>query len=408
MDTYKQAVTITSQLYFCSSPIRLDTYNRCQFGCAYCFSRNRQSDITDRSIVKASHMAFEKRLTRINRGEISSALDEFLERRVPIQLGGLFDPFSPIEAVERETLRVMQCLRDFQYPTLISTKGSIFTRKEYIEVLKEMNVHIRISAAGVAERFRSGIDIGCDSFPNVLNRIKFLSGLGLSVSLRIQPVIPGFENDALSMTEQAGKAGVSHVSYEYLKVTSESRDRELRQVYRSTGINIWDKMNTIGLTKVGRDYTLIRSAKWDFLLSAKKLCVELGIRFGAGDTEFIHLSDGSGCCNSSEFFLKDSNQFRTNFVGVLSKKQNASTVRFDDLKNEWIPQNNVHRYLTTNSRSRDTIRNYPSLLSLMSYRWNGGKGPYSPAFFYGVSWSGEYDNEGYKIYHFQNPFENQL
>ena len=405
MDTYKQSLTLSSQLYFCSSPIRLDTYNRCQFGCAYCFSRNRQSDITDRSIAKASHAAIEKRLVRINKGEIQSALDEFLARRVPIQLGGLFDPFSPIEATEKESLRVMQCLRDFQYPTLISTKGNIFTNKEYIDVLKEMNVFIRISAAGIAEKYRSGIDIGCDSFKDILRKIKYLSEIGLPVALRIQPIIPGFESDALAMTEQAAIAGVSQVSYEHLKISAESRDQELRQIYESTGINIWDKMSEIGLTSIGRDYTLVKSAKWNFLRSAKKLCVDLGIKFGAGDTEFIHLSDGSGCCNSSEFFLKDANQFKTNFVGVISKKQSAYDVRFDDLKKEWVPQHNVHRYLTTNSRVRDTNREYPSLLSLMSYRWNGGKGPYSPAFFYGVSWNGEYDNEGYKIYHFENPFQ---
>ncbi len=45
-------------------------------------------------------------------------------------------------------------------------------------------------------------------------------------------------------------------------------------------------------------------AKWDFLLQVKKLCIELGINFGAGDTEFIHLSDGTGCCNGSGFFLE--------------------------------------------------------------------------------------------------------
>jgi DNA repair photolyase len=406
METYKQSATITSQLYFCSSPIRLDAYNRCQFGCVYCFSRNRQSDITNRAIKKASHSAFEKRLTKVSKGQISSALDEFLERRVPIQLGGLFDPFTPVEEKTQESLRLMECLRDYQYPTLISTKGNILTKTEYIEVLKQMNVHIRISAAGIAEKFRSEIDIGCDSFKNVLDKIKFLSENGLSTSLRIQPVIPGFENDALAMTEQAARAGVSHVSYEYLKVTAESRDQELRKVYKTTGVNIWDKMKTVGLTIVGRDYTLNKSAKWDFLLSAKKLCANLGIKFGAGDTEFIHLSDGSGCCNSSEFFLKDASQFRTNFVGVLSKKKNTFTVKFSDLKQEWVPQHNIHRYLTTNSRSRDTNRNYPSLLSLLSYRWNGGKGPYSPAFFYGVSWNSEYDDEGYKIYHFENPFKN--
>lgn len=402
METYKHYATITGQLYFCSSPIRLDTYNKCQFGCAYCFSRNRQSDITVRSIRTASHTAFENRLKRVNKGDIRSALDEFLLRRIPIQLGGLFDPFSPIESTRKATLRTMYSLCEYQYPTLISTKGSILLQEEYTKLLRRMNVHIRLSAAGIAEKYRANVDIGCDSFKQVLAKIRFLSDLGLSVSLRIQPVIPGFENDALSMTELASRAGVSHVSFEYLKITSENREHELRDIYKGTGVNIWDTMTKVGITRLGRDYSLAKEAKWGFMQSAKRLCRSLGIRFGAGDTEFIHLSDGTGCCNSSEFFLKGANQFRTNFVGVLSNRRNNDIIRFDDLLTEWMPTHNIHRYLTTNSRSRDSNRGYSSLLSLLAYRWNGEKGPYSPAFFHGVSWRGEFDQQGYKIYHFED------
>jgi DNA repair photolyase len=405
METYRHYATITSQLYFCASPIRLDTYNRCQFGCAYCFSRNRQGESTERVVKKANHQRLEKRLARVAKGVINSAFDEFLERRVPIQLGGLFDPFTPIELEQKATLNIIHILCDHQYPTLISTKGNVFMLSEYISVLKRMNVHIRLSAAGVADKYRSGIDVGCDPFEKVLDNIKALTDLGLSVSLRIQPLIPGFEGDALAMTERASRAGVSHVSYEYLKITSEGRDQELRQIYNTTGVDIWEKMNAIGVKKLGRDYALIKSAKWKFLFTAKRLCMELGIKFGAGDTEFIHLSDGSGCCSCSEFFLKNANQFRTNFVGVLSKKQNNKVVRFDDLKSEWVPQLNVHRYLTTNSRARDNSRELPSLLSLLAHRWNGEKGPYSPTFFYGVIWKGEYDSNGFKVYHFEDPFE---
>ena len=404
MDAYKHYTTITSQLYFCSSPIRLDTYNRCQFGCSYCFSRNRQGDNTEKSIKKASSKGFEKRMARVNSSIIQSGLDEFLERRVPIQLGGLFDPFSPMELTQKATLGVMNTLKDYQYPTLISTKGHIFMRPEYSSILKRMNVYVRLSAAGVAEKYRSGIDIGCDSFNRVLDKIKFISDLGLPVSLRIQPVIPGFEEDALRMTELASKAGVSHVSFEYLKITAESRDRELKQVLKTTGVDIWAKMESLGLMKLGRDYTLVKQAKWNFLFRAKKLCVELGIKFGAGDTEFIHLSDGEGCCNGSGFFLKKSNQFRGNFVGVISKNKDNEQVKFDDLKSEWTPLGNIHRYLTTNSRSRDMSGKYPSLLSLLSHRWNGSRGPYSPAFFHGVTWNGRVDSNGYKIYQFKHPF----
>lgn len=404
MDSYKNYTTITSQLYFCSSPIRLDTYNKCQFGCVYCFSRNRKGEHSENTIKKASASGFEKRLERINCGIIQSGLDEFIQRKVPIQLGGLYDPFSPMELFQKATHKVMTALADYKYPTLISTKGNIFMLPEYSNLLKRMNVYIRLSSSGIAEKYRNSIDVGCDSFAKVLDKIKFVSDMGLPVSLRIQPVIPGFEEDALIMVEKAVNAGVSHVSFEYLKITSESKDRELRQIYKSTGVNLWEKMTSLGLTKIGRDYTLSKEAKLKFLKKAKKLCSSLGIKFGAGDTEFIHLSDGNGCCNGSGLFLKDSNQFRGNFVGVLSSKENGNKVKFEDLSEEWIPTGNIHRYLTTNSRTRDMSGKYPSLLSLLAHRWNGGKGPYSPAFFYGVSWDGEFDKNGFKIYNFDKPF----
>ena len=138
--------------------------------------------------------------------------------------------------------------------------------------------------------------------------------------------------------------------------------------------------------------------KKDFLSRAKKLCDELGIKFGAGDTEFIHLSDGDGCCNGSSYFLNKTQQFRANFVGVLSNRSIGDLIYFNDVAKEWSPLSNVHRYLTTNSRSRDMSEAYSSWLSLLAYRWNGGKGPYSPRFFHGVDWTGRKDKEGFKIY----------
>jgi len=403
MELYKHFTTITSQLYFCSSPLRIDTYNRCQFGCVYCFSRNRRGDNTLKGIKQASPNAFLERMKRVSAGKIQSALDEFLSRRVPIQLGGMFDPFTPLEAKQRKTLHLLEILNDYQYPTLISTKGDIFLRDEYSRILEKMNVLVRISSAGVAEKFRDSVDIGCASFNGVLSKIKEVRSLGLNVSLRIQPVIPGFESDALEMTERAAKHGAQHVSFEYLKVTSESRDAELRKLNRSTGLNIWKLMLDMGLTKTGRDYTLNTNSKLEFLARAKKLCQSLDIKFGAGDTEFIHMSDGNGCCNGSSQFLKDSNQFNANFVGLI-KNNNNGIIRFSGLDNEWMPRLNIHQYLTTNSRSRSKDDSYSSLKALLAYRWNGGKGPYSPAFFSGVTWTGEYDDQNFKIYRFLKPF----
>jgi len=398
MATYKHFVTISSQLYFCSSPIRLDSYNRCQFGCVYCFSRKRATDTSDSALRSANPSAFRSRLERIDRGIIQSALDEFLQKRVPIQLGGLQDPFSPIDGRKGVTLELLKILRDFNYPTLISTKGDLFLGGEYWTTLCDMQVYMRLSAAAVPEPKRSSIDAGAGSFATTLKKIETLSAAGFPVSLRIQPVFPGFEAVALRMAERAAERGVKHVSFEYLKIGTEGRDQQCKVISDILKADIWEGMQLRGIKRLGRDYTLVSEAKRDFLTQARLRCRDLKIRFGAGDTEFIHLSDGNGCCNGSSYFLKTATQFRSNFVGALLNRRLRAEVRFADVCHEWHPTRSVHSYLTTDSRGRDRTGRFNSWLSLMAHRWNGGRSPYSPEFFYGVSWTGEYDDKGFKVY----------
>ena len=63
---YKYPIALTQQFRFCGNPFRVDLYQGCSFGCAYCFSQNRPDnqrvpyDIADFSIVeKYFYKAFE-------------------------------------------------------------------------------------------------------------------------------------------------------------------------------------------------------------------------------------------------------------------------------------------------------------------------------------------------------------
>ena len=162
--TYKHALSVTGQIFFCSAPIRLDPYDTCQFGCGYCFSRNRARAWALKGVHQANPAAFRLRLERVARGEIRSAVDEFLARRVPLQLGGLQDPFTPIEREFGVTKDLLGILRDFNYPTLISTKGSLPTSEPYLSLLGQMNVVVRLSAAGIPEPLRKIVEPRTDGF----------------------------------------------------------------------------------------------------------------------------------------------------------------------------------------------------------------------------------------------------
>lgn len=405
MNTYKHFATVSSQVYFCSSPIRLDSYNRCQFGCTYCFSRSRSTDTSAPGLKIANTVAFEDRLARVFcRGQIRSALDEFIRARVPIQLGGLQDPFSRLELKYGASFELLQVLRRYNYPTIISTKSTLVTQEPYFSVLKSMNVLVRLSAAGVRENCRRDLEVGCPTSDEMLATVSALSNHGVATSLRIQPVVPGHEDAALHLAARAARSGVKHISFEYLKIGTEDRERTIKRVSAATGRNIWAAMERLGMKRVGRDYTLTTDAKSHFVKKAKETCTRLGVKFGAGDTEFIHLSDGNGCCNGSEFFLADSTQFRANLVGVLTNRKKGEKVRFSDLERYWQPRLNVHAYLTTDSRGRSSDKKLTSWMSLVARRWNGGKSPYSPSFFFGVVWKGEWDERGHKVYEVEDVF----
>ena len=197
-----------------------------------------------------------------------------------------------------------------------------------------MNVLVRISAAGVEEKFRPKLEIGCPNLEGILATIKNLSQAGIPVSFRIQPVIPGHENAALILAEKVAKVGVNHVSFEFLKIGTEEKET-LARISTATETDVWQLMLDRGIKRLGRDYTLTSEAKAEFLKKAKQICDKQKVRFGAGDTEFIHLSDGTGCCNGSGHFLSEATQFRSNFVGVLADRKKGEKIRFSDLPKEW-------------------------------------------------------------------------
>lgn len=397
---YKHATSVTGQVFFCAAPIRIDSYDGCQFGCLYCFSRRRARRWAGNGVHQANARALKRRFDRVANGQCSSALDEFLAARVPVQLGGLHDPFTPREKHGTVTYEIMRVLAELNYPTLISTKGDLVTNSNYLSLLRDLNVVVRFSAAGVSERFRPQIDRRCSGFDRTLEKIGSLAVHGIKTGLRIQPILPGFEEDALRMLREAALVGVRQVSFEFLKLPKETLRTAVRIMSEVVGFDILEHMKSLGLAEVGWDYSLAPKAKRQFIVAARHACHELGVSFGAGDTEFIPWSDGDGCCGSSSLHLDGATQFRANFVGAIKSalKRPNQDVRFSVLNDMWSPQCPISTYLDSRSRSQKTESTRSDWLMLMAARWNGDLGPYSPAFFDGVKSTSKFDSKGFRIY----------
>jgi DNA repair photolyase len=403
MKTYDNAISLTSQIFFCSTPFRLDSYNRCQFGCIYCFSSRRTIENSKSGLRQLNADALAARFRRVRSGRIASAIDEFIARRIPIQFGGINDPFSAIEARERTSLRTLKILRDFAYPTLISTKSDIPFQDDYLEVLSEMNVSLRVSASGVRSDRRRLIDRDCPDFSVMLGHLEKASRKGIPTTLRIQPVVPTQEEAVIDMIRQASAAGVRHVSLEYLKIPLEIRAELLRKMGDILEVDLAGEISSIGTFRIGPDITLATAYKLSNMSVFRGLLHSLGMSFGAGDTDLIHLSDGAGCCNGAGLLLRDCAVFDGNFTGMLKMPGGHGDVTFDRFLDKWSPSRLVNPYLVADSRRKIEDESRTDWQALMAYRWNEGRSIYSPSMFAGVEATGQADRNGFQIYRFRNP-----
>lgn len=398
---YKYYLALTSQLPFCSVPLRIDTYSNCQYSCSYCFSKARGGASLTKSNQEIVPAQLQKRLSQVSLGRVSGAVDEFLERRIPVQLGGMNDPFSPWERERKKTLETLEVLKNFQYPTLISTKSTLLSEEPYLEILSRGNFLVRISVTAGSGASRTKLEKGVPSWEHRLRAVEKLTSKGIPVSLRFQPVIFGEESSVVHMIRSAASAGVKHISAEYLKLPIERNSRQTSYLARTVPhmSSIYRKNNA---RQVGRELVLPALIKAEGLLQLRAETLRNGMMFGFAENEFLHLNPFQSCCNAADYFLKDANYFSANILGILKPQMNAGKIRFRLPDTSWIPSHSVFSHLNSKSRGRAesarTLTPKERWVRLLQDKWNSNGERGGPSSFWGISDEGEIDGLGNKVF----------
>lgn len=395
---YKHGLSLTSQLPFCSIPVRLDSYNKCQMGCEYCFASTRTGHGRDRPLQALSYQALDQRLSRVADGKIASALDEFLEQRIPIQLGGMADPFTPIESKIGNTRSILEVLRDHDYPYVVSTKSPLAANPEYLALLANSNCYVRLSTTVISEDLRAKIDRGCAPFDDICLAASKLAEHDIPVCFRFQPIIPGFERQSCQMLKKAASAKVKHISAEFLKVPNEANTKfgpNLRSLFNDDPIG---RYKSLGAVRVGSEYSLPLSYRSRFLVKMSKQSKDLGMTFGFADNDLLIHSDGGSCCNGSDLYLRNANQFRANVVCLAKSKSPGQDLLFEELANEWMPSSLISPYLNSKSRLRKRSDTESEWKSYLSKYWLGELGNYPPNYFDGIGDSDRVSSDNMPIY----------
>ena len=325
---YTSPILLTQQFRFCGNSFRADTYKGCDFGCKYCFANYRFSFKGFKS-DKADMTIFEKYIT----GKGTGLTQELINRKTPIHLGGMADPFQSIEQKEKCTLQFLEMFKN--YPVSISTKTNYLT-DDYFKLLDPKFHTFQISLISDNEETVKKFE---DNAPTAKERIEFIKELkkrGFWVSVRVQPMVN--VNETISLLKKLNGA-IDYATIEHLKVSKTGNINERKELFKLIG-------NDAGLYRVRRNYYKLPTET--IVKNIKAIKDEINIKIGCGDNECHELSDSKNCCGIDCMPESFNNWLKYNSMYILMTNDKTGFCPESKLYNCNIPPNTFNRFKRNN------------------------------------------------------------
>lgn len=345
-DNYGSPLALTSQFRFCGNPFRLDFYRFCTFGCKYCFARHigGQSDFEYsfarfEIIQKLFDKAFE------SDDETTNYIVELLRHKVPIHVGGLADPFQPIEFKLKLNYQLIQLSNKYDYPLIFSTKTSDLP-KEYFDILNPKIHAFQISLIGADDEWVKKYETNTPSATERLNFLRKLKSKGFWCSIRIQPLID--LDKAIELCDIIN--GVAdYTTIEHLKINTDNpvikelfKDEiekyKRTSIMRNLELSAEEKIKNIEILKQHLDKTLV----------------------GVGDNDIHYLSQSRCCCGIDTIGEAFNNWLKYNLT-YFTTEHLGDIKAIDD--EYWMPKNNVANCVNGDVRVKN-VKSYKDYVDM--------------------------------------------
>jgi DNA repair photolyase len=392
-------LSVTSQFAFCGLPLRLDSYAGCSFACAYCFARLRGGNMNFGPVRPADPESLPRIMDRaFGDGKPAGVLAQFLRHRVPVHFGGMSDPFQPAEKQYGVTASFLRALAARQYPTVISTRGSLIATPLYLDLLRAMrHVIVQFSFSTTKDEVAQRFEPSSSPPSELLKIMSQLVKAGIPTTCRWQPYITGVSERPHEFISRVAATGCKHLALEHLKVPIEHQQRLWKQLSRATGQEFSAVYRASGALRDGREYVLASALKLPTLLETAKLTRVAGMTFGAADNEFQYMSDTLCCCSGVDQFNGFGRWFKHQ-IGYALRKSCGEDIKYELIANEWLPDGSIDRFLNSKSRLRLRKRCDGTIREHIIERWNNPRSPFSPTRFYNVVETTRRTSCGNRIY----------
>lgn len=174
-----------SNLCTCRPKYSLHPYTGCSHFCLYCYA----TSYIGRKPSTPKKLFIKNLVHDIN----------YINKELVIEMSSSSDPYPPLEKWVLLTRKTLEVLSKYSLNTLITTKSDLVVRD--VDLLKKTPSAVMITITGLDNSLAKKLEPYAPPYTNRLDSVKVLAKNGIPVGVRIDPVIPGLNDDPYILQE---------------------------------------------------------------------------------------------------------------------------------------------------------------------------------------------------------------
>ncbi len=237
-------------------------------------------------------------IANIEKGEGVKSLRSFIEGKrntetvwcdwnIPLHWGGVSDPFQPVEREHRLSYEALKVFAETQYPFVVSTKNTMLAEPEYLDLLKQCNCVVQVSAVGTKY---DSLEAGAPTYEERLKMIETIAPHVKRVIIRVQPYTTEMLTATLAAIPRYKEIGVHGITIEGMKY----------------------KRKIKGLVKVGGDFCYPVEVLKRHFEQIREKCHVNGLSFYSAENRLRKMGDSLCCCGVDGLEGYDTNTYNLN------------------------------------------------------------------------------------------------
>ena len=371
---YDNCISYNTQYPYCPLPLRIDSRRGCPFACEYCFSNTFLSKIVGHEITDYSKFSTPANVKVIlkkfklagHEQETEDMEVQSIQHGLPVHFGGTADPFYYAEKQDRATLSILHILNEHNYPTVLSTKGTMVSNDEYVKKLN-MPLVLQITLTTLDEKIANIMEPNAPTPQERLTTIKELSDMGFYVTVRNEPYFPFQTKEYYqNFFDSIADAGAKHVSCAPVRMYSKRLDA-FKAALGTERVNYALSVSEgyMGYKRLKRSYVLQHSTMFKGMATAN------GMTYGgAGDNDSL-MGDSFCCCFPIESVkgFENISKYNLYYAARLAKKNGKVTL--DDISKEWHPEGKM--YTKAAQSYTKELPQWQSVHAYFEHQWNRNK-----------------------------------